>query len=73
MIGSHDPGTEVVIMNSLTANLHHDMVAFYWLTATRQKVFMELQQYAGELQIRFHGYDPAVSSLVTVDPQEVGY
>ena len=67
MIGSHDPGTEVVIMNSLTANLHYDMVAFYRLTATRHKVLMELQQYVVELQIHFHDYDPAVA-LVTVDP-----
>ena len=26
MIGSHDPGTEVIIMNSLTANLYYGMV-----------------------------------------------
>ena len=48
LIGSHDPGTEVVIMNSLTANLHYGMVAFYWPTATRHKVLMEHKIFSSD-------------------------
>lgn len=59
---------EVVVMNSLTVNLHLMMVSFYRPTNQRHKVVIERgafpsDQYAVKSQIRFHGYDPE-SSLI---------
>jgi kynureninase len=59
---------EVVVMNSLTANLHLMMVSFYRPTRGRHKIIMEAgpfpsDRYAIESQIRFHGFDPAESLL----------
>ena len=63
---------EVVVMNSLTINLHLMMVSFYRPTPVRHKVVVERgafpsDQYAVESQIRFHGFDPA-SSLIELTP-----
>ena len=65
--------SEVVVMNSLTVNLHLMMTSFYRPTATRHKILMEggafpSDQYALKSQIRFHGFDPA-SSLVELRPR----
>lgn len=59
---------EVVVMNSVTVNLHLMMVSFYRPTNQRHKVVIERgafpsDQYAVKSQIRFHGYDPE-SSLI---------
>lgn len=64
---------EVVVMNSLTANLHLMMVSFYRPTAQRPKIVIEAgafpsDRYAVDSQIRFHGFDPA-HSLIEVKPR----
>ncbi len=67
-----EPG-EVVVMNSLTANLHLMMVSFYRPTAERHRIVIEggafpSDRYAVASQIRFHGFDPA-TSLVELKPR----
>jgi kynureninase len=56
------PG-EVVVMNSLTTNLHLLLVSFYRPSPGRFKIITEAgafpsDQYALETQVRFHGLDP---------------
>ena len=63
---------EVVVMNSLTVNLHLMMVSFYRPTTTRHKIVVERgafpsDQYAVKSQIQFHGFDPE-SSLIELSP-----
>jgi len=65
---------EVVVMNSLTVNLHLMMASFYRPTPERHKILIEASafpsdQYAVKSQILFHGFDPA-SSLLEVAPRE---
>jgi kynureninase len=65
--------SEVVVMNSLTVNLHLMIVSFYRPTADRHKILVEggafpSDQYAVKSQIRFHGFDPS-SSLLELRPR----
>jgi kynureninase len=65
--------SEVVVMNSLTANLHLMMVSFYRPTARRHKILVEhnafpSDNYAVRSQLRLHGYDPA-EALLTAEPR----
>ena len=66
------PG-EVVVMNSLTVNLHLMMVSFYRPEPQRHKILIERgafpsDQYAVKSQLCFHGFDPA-SSLLELAPR----
>jgi len=65
--------TEVVVMNTLTVNLHLMMVSFYRPTPARFKIIMEAgafpsDQYAVESQVRFHGLDPE-KAIVEIAPR----
>jgi kynureninase len=65
---------EVVVMNSLTVNLHLMMTSFYRPTSKRHKILIEgsafpSDQYAVQSQIRLHGFDPA-TSLLELRPRE---
>ena len=65
---------EVVVMNSLTVNLHLMMASFYRPTAQRHKIVIERgafpsDQYAVESQIRGNGLDPT-TSLLELSPRE---
>jgi kynureninase len=65
---------EVVVMNSLTVNLHLMMVSFYRPTPSRHKIVIERgafpsDQYAVKSQIHYHGYDPA-TSLIELTPRQ---
>lgn len=60
---------EVVVMNSLTINLHLLMVSFYRPSPDRHKILIEAHafpsdHFAVESQIRQRGFDPAESLIV---------
>ncbi len=64
---------EVVVMNSLTVNLHLMMASFYRPTRERHRILVEggafpSDQYAVKSQIRFHGFE-AASSLLELTPR----
>lgn len=59
---------EVVVMNSLTVNLHLLMVSFYRPTPERFKIVIEgdafpSDKYAVKSQLRFHGFDPETALI----------
>lgn len=63
---------ELVVMNTLTVNLHLLMVSFFRPRGRRRKILIEQQafpsdRYAVESQLRFHGLDPA-ECLVELGP-----
>ncbi|HMW75778.1 MAG TPA: kynureninase, partial [Saprospiraceae bacterium] len=66
--------SEVVVMNSLTVNLHLMMVSFYRPTKERYKILIEYSPfpsdiYAVKSQLEYHGYD-AESALIHLKPEE---
>jgi len=66
--------SEVVIMNTLTTNLHLMMVSFYQPSASRYKIVIESDafpsdKYAVESQLKFHGFDPE-DGLILWAPRE---
>lgn len=65
---------EVIVMNTLTANLHFMMVSFYQPTKTRYKIIIESDafpsdKYAVESQLRHHGFDDK-EGLILWKPRE---
>lgn len=64
---------EVVVMNSLTVNLHLLLVSFYRPTQKRFKIICEYKafpsdQYVFESQVKYHGFDPA-TAIIEVKPR----
>lgn len=67
------PG-EVVMMNSLTVNLHLMMTTFYRPARARHKILVEADPFPSDLyavqsELRLHGYDPA-EALLFAAPRE---
>lgn len=64
---------EVVVMNTLTVNLHLMMVSFYRPEGKRRKILIEggafpSDIYALSSQLNYHGFDPA-ADLVRLEPK----
>ena len=65
---------EVVVMNTLSVNLHLMMVSFYRPQSDRYKILIESDafpsdKYAVESQVKFHGYDPE-DAIILLSPRE---
>jgi len=65
---------EVVVMNTLTTNLHLLMVSFYQPTKTKYKIVIESDafpsdRYAVQSQLKFHGFD-VEEGLIAWTPRE---
>lgn len=72
MVGGNK--NEVVIMNTLTVNLHFLFISFYNPTPSKHKILIEKSafpsdQYAVKSQIKLRGFDPA-TSLIEIGPRE---
>lgn len=68
---------EVVVMNSLTVNLHLMMVSFYRPTTSRYKILVEYSpfpsdRFAVESQVKFHGFNPA-DAIIELKPNADEY
>src|SRR5690554_6544671 len=66
--------SEVVYMNSLTANLHFLMVSFYRPEGIKRKILIEdhafpSDHYAAASQVDWHGFD-AETDLLLIKPRE---
>ncbi|PZD79665.1 kynureninase [Mesonia sp. K7] len=66
--------SEVVMMNTLSVNLHLMMVSFYQPTDRKYKIIIESDafpsdKYAVESQLKFHNYDPK-DGLILWKPRE---
>jgi len=64
--------SELVVMNTLSVNLHLMMVSFFQPRGRRRKILIEKHafpsdRYAVESQLRFHGLEPA-ENLVELEP-----
>jgi kynureninase len=71
LTGAHPE--EIVVMNTLTVNLHLLMISFFRPRNKRLKILMEKQafpsdRYAVESQLRLHGLNPS-ECLVELEPQ----
>lgn len=74
VVGAHP--SEVVAMNSLTANLHLMMVSFYQPTIERTAILIEAgsfpsDRYAVESQLKYRGLPPHLT-LIEVEPDLPG-
>lgn len=66
--------SEVVIMNSLTCNLHLMMIAFYRPTSTRYKILIEKKAFPSDYhvicsQIQLNGFNPN-EALLELEPDD---
>lgn len=69
--------SEVVVMNSLTANIHFMFVSFYRPTKQRYKIICESvafpsDQYSLQSQVKFHGYNPD-DAIIELKPRDGEY
>ncbi|OHE99617.1 kynureninase 2 [Colletotrichum orchidophilum] len=62
---------EVVMMNTLTANLHFLMASFYRPTEKKHKIILEWRPFPSD-HIQWHGLDPS-KSMVQIQPDENFY
>ena len=72
LVGARD--AEVVVMNSLTVNLHLLMASFYCPKGKRKKILIENRafpsdRYAVQSQLKFHGYHQN-EDLLVVHPDQ---
>ena len=65
---------EVVVMNTLTTNLHLLLVSFYTPTTKKYKILIESDAFPSDLfavqsQLKYHGYDPNDGIIKWVPPK----